>query len=476
MFGRLEQSRKNYRLTFIQTTFAPNQDDCIVTFEKLNLSKPFLNALVDLDYMDPTPIQEKVFPIIMSGQNMMGIAQTGTGKTFAYLLPLLRQLPFSEQREPRILILAPTRVLAVQIHNEIVKLAKYTELRSAVVHGDTNINTQKQLVYNGLDVLVATPGRLIDLAFTGVLRLKKIQKLVIDEVDEMLSLGLKAQLTNALELLPSKRQTLLFSATFTSDVEAFIANYLPNIEKVEVNPHGTPIEKIDQRVYHVPNFFTKVNLLGFLLSNDVEMSKVLVFVGTKKMADLLFEHLTKLFPEQIGVIHSNKAHNTRLSTLKLFQEGTYRVLIATDIIARGMDIIDVTHVVNFEVPDVAGDYIHRIGRTGRADKDGVAISFATEKELQYLDEIETLMKREVSLEPLPQKLIISSELTDEEKMSGKRDKDYLKDVKEKSARGAFHEKKAKNMKENQGGPKNKRKRIEKLKKSKISKKPNKTRF
>ena len=306
-----------------------------MTFEKLNLSKPFLNALADLDYMDPTPIQEKVFPIIMSGQNMMGIAQTGTGKTFAYLLPLLRQLPFSEQREPRILILAPTRVLAVQIHNEIVKITKYTQLRSAAVYGDTNINTQKQLVYNGLDVLVATPGRLIDLAFTGVLRLKKIQKLVIDEVDEMLSLGLNVQLANALELLPSKMQTLLFSATFTTDVEAFIADFVPNLQMVVINPHGTPIDKIEQRVYHVPNFFTKVNLLEFLLSNDIEMSKVLVFVGSKKMADLLFEHLTKLFPKQIGVIHSNKAHNTRLSTLKLFQEGTYKLLIATDIIARG---------------------------------------------------------------------------------------------------------------------------------------------
>ena len=253
-----------------------------MTFEELNLNATLLKALSELEYVYPTPIQEKAFPIIMSGRNVVGIAQTGTGKTFAYLLPMLRQLSFSDQKDPRILILAPTRELVIQILNEIKKLTAYTQIRSGGIYGGTNINTQKQLIYSGIDILVATPGRLIDLAFTGVLRLKSIQKLVIDEVDEMLSLGFRAQLTSLLGLLPQKRQTLMFSATLTQDVETFIIDAIPIPLKIEIAPHGTPIEKIIQKAYHIPNFNTKVNLLKLLLSKDDEYSKVLIFVDSKK--------------------------------------------------------------------------------------------------------------------------------------------------------------------------------------------------
>jgi ATP-dependent RNA helicase RhlE len=447
-----------------------------VTFDELNLKKPYLNALADLDYVYPTPIQEKAFPVVMSGQNMVGIAQTGTGKTFAYLLPLLSNLSYSEQREPRILILAPTRVLVVQIVNEVKKLAKYTSTRVVGVYGDANINTQKQEVYNGVDVLVATPGRLIDITLSGVLRLKQIQKLVIDEVDEMLSLGLRTQLHNVIELLPTKRQTLMFSATYSPDIEAFMNEYVPNPKKVKVDEHGTPIEKIVQQAYMVPNFTTKTSLLEMLLSNDTDLEKVLVFVATKKQADRLFEQVTKFLPDNVGVIHSNKAHNTRLSALRNFQEGTYRVLISTDIVARGMDIIDVSHVVNFDMPDVASDYIHRIGRTGRAKKDGVAISFVNQVEQQFFVEIEDLMSMNIPVISLPEGLKISNIFSDDEKPKKPVDKNYLKIKTPKSTQGAFHEKKEKNKKVNIGGPKKRNEYNEKARKAGSSKKPNRLRF
>jgi len=432
-----------------------------VTFNELNINAPLLKALADLEYEYPTPIQEKAFPVIMSGRNVVGIAQTGTGKTIAYLLPLLRQLTFSDQKDPRVLILAPTRELVIQILNEIKKLTKYTQLRSAAVYGGTNINTQKQLLYNGIDILVATPGRLIDLAFTGILQLKTVQKLVIDEVDEMLSLGFRSQLISVLELLPAKRQNLMFSATLTNDVETLIAKSIPIPHKIEIATHGTPIDKIIQTAYHVPNFNTKLNLLQLLLSTDTELSKVLVFVGTKKLADRLFEQVIKIFPDQVGVIHSNKSQNNRFNVLKQFQDGIHRLLIATDIIARGMDITDVTHVINFDMPDVPGDYIHRIGRTGRADKQGIAISFINQAEQDYQAEIEQLMKKQIPMEVLPENLIISNIYTEEERPANLMNKNYRKEPSKKTSQGAFHEKSEKNKKVNIGGPKIRKEKFEK---------------
>ncbi len=432
-----------------------------MTFDELNLNSPLTKALAELEYEYLTPIQAQAYPVVLSGRNVVGIAQTGTGKTIAYLLPLLRQLPFSDQRAPRILIVAPTRELVIQILNEIQKLTKYTQIRSAAVYGGTNINTQKQLVYQGLDILVATPGRLIDLAFTGVLNLKCIQKFVIDEVDEMLSLGFRLQLNSLLELLPTKRQTLMFSATLTNDVDSLIKKSISIPYKIEIAVHGTPIDKIIQQAYHVPNFNTKVNLLENLLSTDSELNKVLVFVGTKKLADRLYDRIAKVFPNQVGVIHSNKSHNTRLNALKQFREGIHRILIATDIIARGMDITDVSHVINFDIPDVPGNYIHRIGRTGRADKAGVAISFINQAEQYYQMEIEELMKKPIPMEMLPENIIISNIFTEEEKPAKTVFKKYLKVPSLKNSQGAFHEKKEKNKKVNIGGPKKRNEKFDK---------------
>ncbi len=421
-----------------------------MTFDELKINTPLKNALTDLGYVNPTPIQKEAYPSIMAGKDIVGIAQTGTGKTFAYLLPILKQHKFSEARHPSVLIIVPTRELVIQVVDEARKLAKYINIRIAGVYGGTNINTQKQLVYDGLDILVATPGRLLDLNLTGVLRLKTIKKLVIDEVDEMLNLGFRPQLLSVLEIIPEKRQSLMFSATLTDEVAKLISDFFNKPQKIEIAPHGTPLEQIDQQAYHVPNFYTKVNLLEYLLKTNNELSKVLVFVDNKKLADRLFEQISPKFPDQFGVMHSNKSQNYRINTLKRFQESTHRVLIATDILARGLDITDVTHVINFDTPSIPEVYIHRIGRTGRKDKAGISITFINEVEQEYQAEIEELMNKSINIIPLPEDVNVSTVFTDEEKPRVV-NKEYIKTVSIKDSQGAFHEKSEKNKKVNLGG-------------------------
>ena len=423
----------------------------MITFKDLNLTKPLLNALSDIGFESPTPIQEKAFPIIMSGKDSVGIAQTGTGKTFAYLLPILRQLTFSEQRQPRVLIVVPTRELVVQVVSEVEKLATYMHVRCVGVYGGGNISIQKQKVYDGVDILVATPGRLIDLTLSRTLQFSSIQKLVIDEVDEMLNLGFRTQLVKILDILPVKRQNLMFSATLNEDVEMMIENYFYKPEYIELISRGTPLEKIIQQAYHVPNFYTKVNLLEHLLRSEKNFSKVLLFVKNKKIADDIFKALESEFSEDIGVIHSNKSQPQRFSAVKKFDEGTHRLLIATDIIARGLDLKDVTHVINFDMPSKeASAYIHRIGRTGRADKAGIAISFITKANLPMQKEIEVLMKKKLVMLDMPEDVEISINLTQDEKPVT-RDKSLKKLPKHITPNGAFHEKKDKNKKTNLGG-------------------------
>lgn len=423
----------------------------MASFSDLNLNKPLLHALNDLGLESPTPIQEKAFSIIMSGRDAVGIAQTGTGKTFAYLLPILRQHTFSEQRHPRVLIVVPTRELVVQVVNEIERLSKYMSLRVFGVYGASNINTQKQKVYEGLDILVATPGRVIDLTLSRTLQFSAIKKLVIDEVDEMLNLGFRPQLKQILDVLPPKRQNLMFSATITDDVETIIDTYFNQPEYIEVITRGTPLEKIIQQGYSVPNFYSKVNLLKFLFQHEKSMTKVLVFVRNKKIADELEKELEE-FQYVLGVIHSNKSQPQRFEAVKQFQSGNYNYLIATDVIARGLDLKDVTHVINFDMPKDSGSYIHRIGRTGRADKSGIAISFITAKEINLQEDIETLMNKKIELFDIPDEVEISEVLTPDE-MPVTRDKN-LKKIKKldlESGGGAFHEKKAKNKKIQLGG-------------------------
>ena len=429
-------------------------------FSDLKLNKALLNALADMEFVNPTPIQIEAFPVITSGRDMIGIAQTGTGKTLAYLLPLLRDLKFSKEGKARILIVVPTRELVVQVTKEVEKLISYQTVRVVGVYGGTNINTQKRKVMEGTDVVVSTPGRLVDLALSGALNLKQVKKFVIDEVDEILNLGFRTQLLNILDLIPSKRQNLLFSATMTEEVEKIIHEFFNAPIKVEISPRGTPVEKIRQSAYPVPNFNSKANLLQHLLETDDTMSKVLVFVGTKKMADRLYERMQDLFPMQIGIIHSNKAQNFRLKTVEQFYKNEIRVLIATEIIARGLDIVEVSHVVNYHIPEVPEHYLHRIGRTGRADKEGISINFVTEEELAYQEAAEVLMNRTITMLPLPDTVEIVDTLIPEEiqRMGG--DKNYLQ-VGLTETKGAYHDKKLKNTKVNRAQEKRNARKLQK---------------
>jgi ATP-dependent RNA helicase RhlE len=296
--------------------------------------------------------------------------------------------------------------------------------------------------------LVATPGRLLDLALSGVLKFKSVKRFIIDEVDEMLSLGFRPQLVRVMDLLPAKRQNLMFSATLTEEVEDFIREFAIEPIKIEAAPTGTPLENISQSAYLIPNFNTKINLLAMLLARE-EMKKVLVFTSAKSFADLVFEKMHVCFPGQVGVIHSNKEQNNRFNTVKNFQEGTHRILIATDIVARGLDIESVTHVVNFDTPQVPENYIHRIGRTGRADRKGEAIIFITERDEDNISKIEALMNMKIPAQFLPEGLEISMTYIDEEMPKVRMKNIQVKVPKKEESGAAFHEKKEKNKKVNQ---------------------------
>lgn len=422
-----------------------------LTFHDLNLNTPLLNALEELGLTTPTPIQEQSSPVILSGRDMLGIAQTGTGKTLAYLLPLLKMLKYSEQKNPRVLILVPTRELVVQVVEELEKLTKYINVRIAAVYGGTNINTQRQLIAQGQDIVVATPGRLYDLAINRDLQLKSVQKLVIDEVDVMLDLGFKFQLNNIMELLPQNRQNIMFSATMTAGVEKLISEYFKNPEKVSVAASGEPLENIHQELFEVPNFYTKINLLKELLQDREQFHKVLIFAGKKRMADRLFEQLNEIFPEEGVVIHSNKTQNYRLRSIRQFGDGFSRLLVATDVMARGLDIEHVSHVINFDTPAYPENYIHRIGRTGRAEKEGQAILLTTPAEKDALEEIEGLMNKSIERRQLPEEVEISTELLPEERPDSPEIHNPTRMGDEDAPGPAFHEKKEKNKKVNLGG-------------------------
>jgi len=389
---------------------------------------------------------------------MMGIAQTGTGKTFAYLLPLLKLYKFTPTDTPKIVILVPTRELVVQVVEEVEKLTKYMSVRTLGIYGGVNINTQKKSVYQGIDILVGTPGRVMDLALDSVIRFDDTQKLVIDEFDEMLNLGFRVQLTSILAMMTrNKRQNILFSATMTDEVDAILNDFFDFPEEVTLAASGTPLENIKQISYNVPNFNTKVNLLIHLLESDESMERILVFVNNKKISDLLHERIEEQFDGQFGVIHSNKSQNYRLSTMASFQEGELRGIITTDIMARGLDISNISHVINFEAPEMPELYMHRIGRTGRADATGTAISFITPREEDFKTEVEELMGQVLEIVEFPEVVEISSKLIEPEK-----DKQPIKFLLKKpklDGEGAFHEKSKKNKKVNLGGPSKTKKKV-----------------
>ncbi len=418
------------------------------SFSTFNISKQLHYAIDDLGFVKPTPIQSQSFSVIQAGKDMVGIAQTGTGKTFAFMLPLLQGLPFSRELNPRILVIVPTRELVIQVVNEIEKFAKYMDIRVLGVYGGVNMNPQKEAIVLGCDIVVATPGRLYDLVLSRALQLKSVRKLVIDEVDVMLDLGFRFQLINIFELLPKRRQNIMFSATMTDDVNELIHDFFEAPTTISVAVSGTPLDNIQQSCYSVPNFYTKINLLTHLLQKEEEFSKVLVFVSNKRSADLLFTELEAIFTTEVAVIHSNKTQNYRIRSIENFNNEETRILVTTDIMARGLDLDQISHVVNFDTPPFPENYMHRIGRTGRAEKEGNSLLLFTEKEAPLKERIEALMEFEIPLLEMPSEIEISKKLTYDEQPKHKEGNNPLN--LEDSGKG-FHEKKEKNRKENLGG-------------------------
>ena len=416
-------------------------------FEDFKIKKQLKNAISDLGFINPTPIQQESYSTILSGKDFVGISQTGTGKTLAYILPLLQNLSYSDQSNPRVLILVPTRELVIQIVEEIEKLTTYLNVRVIGVYGGSNnINPQKKEIIKGVDIIVGTPRRLYDLTLSSILKLKSINKLIIDEVDIMLDFGYKTQLKNIFDYLPKKRQNILFSATMTKYVDELISNFLINPNKINISVSGVPLKSIKQSSYEVPNFYTKVNLLNYLLEDKGQYSKVLIFMSTIINAERLNRLLN--FNSEISIIHSKKEQNFRSKSISDFESGKTRILIATDVISRGIDIDKISTVISFNTPFYPENYIHRIGRTGRASEKGNSILLFNEKEIILKNDIEKLMKYKIPLIAFPNNVEQSLELTPEEKEK-KVVQTELSELKVTNDVGAsFHEKSAKNSREN----------------------------
>ncbi len=382
-----------------------------LTFVSLGVAEPILRALAAENYTHPTPIQAKAVPALLEGRDLLGIAQTGTGKTAAFGLPLLQKLSVGHvppgPKQARALILAPTRELAVQIEQSLRTYGRFLNLKLAVILGGVSQNNQVRAMARGVDILVATPGRLLDLVQQKHVRLDAVESFIVDEADRMLDMGFIRDVRKLVVLLPKKRQSMLFSATMPDDIAKLAHEMLNQPQRIEIAPQGRTADRVTQKLYFVP-MPQKRQLLSELLK-DVSLNRVIVFTRTKHGANRVAEHLSRT-----GVvaeaIHGNKSQNARQRALEMFRDGKARVLVATDIAARGIDIDNISHVVNFELPNEPESYVHRIGRTARAGTEGVAISFCDASERNYLRDIERLirMKIEVVAHDLP-------ELTEEQR-------------------------------------------------------------
>jgi ATP-dependent RNA helicase RhlE len=376
----------------------PESDHHVTSFADLGLSAPLLRAVRAEDYTTPTPIQVKAIPHLLAGRDLLGCAQTGTGKTAAFALPILHRFS-SDVRRPgpkvcRALVLTPTRELAAQVRDSFATYGRFLKLSYAVVFGGVGQGQQVQALARGVDVLIATPGRLIDLMGQGVVRLDRLEVFVLDEADRMLDMGFIHDVRKVIGALPKQRQSLFFSATMLPEVVRLAASILSNPAKVEVHPIASTAELVEQRVMFVDKA-GKRTLLGRLLQ-DGAVGRALVFTRTKHGADRVVRQLAR-DGVTAEVIHGNKSQSARTRALERFRTGTGRVLVATDIAARGIDVEGITHVINYDLPNVPESYVHRIGRTARAGRSGVAISFCDAEERAYLRDIEALIKTKIQV-------------------------------------------------------------------------------
>lgn len=410
-------------------------------FEDFNLNRQILNAVADAGFTTATPIQEKAIAPVLSGQDIFGIAETGTGKTAAYLLPILMQLKYAQGDSPRALILAPTRELAMQIAEHVKMFSTYTDLRSVVVFGGIGPKTQIEQIKAGVDIIIATPGRFLDIYLAGHINTQYLKFLVLDEADKMMDMGFIGSIHRILEIVPRRRQNLLFSATMSDLVQKIAGDFLKNPTIIEVAAQATPAATVTQVLFEVPNFKTKINLLQHLLKNDEEFKRLIIFCKTKTVADNIYSFITRRFGEEaVRVIHANKGQNTRINSINAFKEGNIRVLVATDVASRGIDVSEVSHVINFDVPIIIEDYVHRIGRTGRAYAKGDALTFCSPAEKYYIEKIQKLIRQEIPVVPLPAEVFVE-ETPYEEKQAIARAIDDQKRREDPDFKGAFHEKK-----------------------------------
>ena len=378
-----------------------------MSFKNLGLSEALLKAISEKGYDTPTPIQQKAIPKILEGKDVLASAQTGTGKTAGFTLPMLQKLATAKNlhnRPVRALVLTPTRELAAQVYDDVKTYSKYVDIRATVIFGGVNANPQIRTLRQGVDILVATPGRLLDLHNQGVFSLNNVAFLVLDEADRMLDMGFARDINKILALLPKKRQNLLFSATFSKEIKKLAKSFLYHPVMVEATPENTTAEKVDQLIYKT-NKSQKTDLVIQLISQG-DWQQVLIFTRTKHGANRLAQKLSKATITS-AAIHGNKSQGARTKALANFKSGRVRVLVATDIAARGLDIPLLPHVINYELPNVPEDYVHRIGRTGRAGASGQAISIVSVDEFEYVQGIEKLLG-----ERLDQKTIEGFEVTE----------------------------------------------------------------
>lgn len=412
-----------------------------VSFEDFKFNKQLLTAISEAGYDKPTEIQQKAIVPILSGQDVMGIAQTGTGKTAAFVLPLLMNLKYAQGNDPRALILSPTRELAMQIEEHICMFSTYLDIRTVLLYGGLGPKTQKEELAKGCDIIVATPGRFLDLYLAGDIVTKSLKVLVMDEADKMMDMGFISKIHRILEVVPRKRQNLLFSATMSELVRKISGDFLAFPTIVEVTEQATPAKNVTQQVYVVPNLKTKINMLQHLFQDEEAFNRVIIFCKTKEVADNVFGFITRKFGEENArVIHANKGQNTRINSINSFKSGEIRFLVATDVAARGLDVTNVSHVINFDVPIVIEDYVHRIGRTGRAFNNGVSITFANESEVYYLKKIEKLIRQNIPVDELPADVFVEK-TPYEERQAIAREIDNQKKKDNPDYQGAFHEKK-----------------------------------
>ncbi|SNR13904.1 DEAD/DEAH box helicase [Tenacibaculum jejuense] len=418
-----------------------------MTFESLGLKKELLKAIEEKGYVNPSPIQEKAIPVILKGNDVLASAQTGTGKTAGFTLPILQIITDTKNpkfRPIRALILTPTRELAAQIYDNVRDYSKHLNIKSTVIFGGVKPKKQIATIRNGIDVLVATPGRLLDLHDQKALSLKRIDILILDEADRMLDMGFVRDIKKIIALLPEKRQNLLFSATFSKEIKALAKGILTDPVLVEAAPENTTAEMVKQKIYRVPKS-RKAAMVTQLIS-DGNWNQVLIFTRTKHGANRLAEKLQKRDISS-AAIHGNKSQSARVKALKGFKENTVRVLVATDIAARGLDIPLLPHVINYELPNIPEDYVHRIGRTGRAGASGEAISLVADEELEYVKNIEKLLKQKLKIVELEGFDLTPTEQPQQKKTSKENNNNSKPSKKNQTRRNFRSKKKSENSKE-----------------------------